>query len=283
MNAQGINWNDALVVGLALVAATIALVPLVILLVQRIYPGRNVYFARWGFSHVVVALAVILLSMAVVGWLWPVPEGQRLDAVDALSRTALGLGLGCASVAAFAARLAPEGIRALGLARGRHGSAVLAGVLSYFLLLPGLFGVMIVWKVILDKLAPGHEPQAVMQMMLELSPDRRLMAVFFGVLLIPLFEELLFRAFLQPLLVQNVRDRLGIVVTALIFGLLHGTAACVPVFALALLLGGLMLRTQSLIAVWAVHALHNGLMFVVIFVFPEAVRNLQSQGLVIWP
>ncbi|MFM7280644.1 MAG: lysostaphin resistance A-like protein, partial [Planctomycetia bacterium] len=113
--------------------------------------------------------------------------------------------------------------------------------------------------------------------------DRRLLAVFFGVLLIPFFEELLFRAFFQPLMVQNVRDRLGIVVTSLIFGLLHGTAACVPVFAVSLLLGGLMLRTQSLPAVWAVHALHNGLMFVVIFVFPEAARSLQSQGLVIWP
>jgi len=32
-----------------------------------------------------------------------------------------------------------------------------------------------------------------------------------------------------------------------------------PIFGIALVLGGVMLRTQRLLAVWAIHALHNGL------------------------
>jgi membrane protease YdiL (CAAX protease family) len=282
MKPAGIHWNDALVVGLALIAASLALAPLIILLVQRIHPGRNVFFARWGFSHVALTLGVTLAALLGIHQLFPVAEGERLDAVGALLRTAVALALGCAVVVAFAGQLAPEGARSLGLARGRHASAIAAGLLAYFLFLPGLFGVMIAWKSLLDRIAPGVEPQGVMTLMLELEPSQRLYAVLLGVLAIPLLEELLFRAFLQPLLVQNLRDRLGIVMTALVFGLLHGTAACVPVFALALLLGGIMLRTQSLPAVWAVHGLHNALMFVVIFVFPEAARSLQSHGLLVW-
>lgn len=273
-----LDWNDALVVGLALIAATLALAPLVILIVKRIFPGRNVFFARWGFSHVLVAIGLVLLCITALGALFPVQPEQPLSAVGALSRMALALGCAAAFVASIAQRQAPEGVRALGLARGEHGKALAAGIVSYFLFLPGLFGVMISWKVFLDKFFPEVEPQAAMTMMLRLDPSERLAAVFLGVALIPLLEELLFRAFLQPLMVQNLRDRLGVVLTALIFGLLHGTSACVPVFALALLLGGLMLRTQSLVAVWGVHALHNGLMFLVIFVFPEAAKSMQAQG-----
>jgi uncharacterized protein len=103
--------------------------------------------------------------------------------------------------------------------------------------------------------------------------------VLLGALVLPLFEELLFRGFLQPLLVQNLHDRAGLVLTALCFALLHGVEAGVPIFGFALILGGLMLRTQRLAACWSVHALHNALVFAIVFWYPQAVHTLQGQGL----
>jgi membrane protease YdiL (CAAX protease family) len=88
-------------------------------------------------------------------------------------------------------------------------------------------------------------------------------------LVVPFFEELLFRGFLQPFLVQNFHDRGGVVLTSLFFAMLHGGSAFGPIFVLSLLLGGIALRTRRLWASWAVHAVHNGLMIAVFLYNPE--------------
>ena len=46
--------------------------------------------------------------------------------------------------------------------------------------------------------------------------------ILFGVVFAPIFEELLFRGFLFPLLARSIGPWLGIVFTAIPFGLLHG-------------------------------------------------------------
>ena len=81
------------------------------------------------------------------------------------------------------------------------------------------------------------------------------------IVVLPFFEELIFRGFLQPLLVQNLGDRGGVFLTSLVFALPHGDSAFLPIFGLALLLGSLKLRTQRLSAPFAVHALHNAIVF----------------------
>jgi membrane protease YdiL (CAAX protease family) len=192
---------------------------------------------------------------------------------------ACALGAGAALVFAFARKLEPDGARALVFPRGRGIEAAVAGWTTYALFLPGLVGLMLAWSWILQRIDPSVGAQPALQMALELAPGERWPAVLLGVFVLPFFEELLFRAFLQPLLVQNLHDRPGIVLTALCFALLHGTAASVPIFAFALLLGGLMLRTQRLAAVWSVHALHNALVFATVFWFPKAVHTLQGHGL----
>jgi membrane protease YdiL (CAAX protease family) len=86
-----------------------------------------------------------------------------------------------------------------------------------------------------------------------------------AVLVLPYFEELIFRGFLQPLLVQNLGDRGGVVATSAVFAALHGASPFLPIFGLSLILGGVMLRTQRLVGSFAVHALHNGLMLAYLF------------------
>lgn len=265
-------------IGLVLLASSLALAPLVLLIVRQIFPGRNVVFRRWGFSHVAVVLLAIAAVLVLEAQLVPVREGGD-DFVTALLRMAIAEGAGVLVAAWFAARVEPDGVRALGFPPGRELQSVLAGVTSYFLLLPGLFGLLLAWAWAMQHLSPGSGPQPVLKLAMELPHEQRWKAVVLGVLVVPLFEELLFRAFLQPLLVQNLRDRIGLTVTAACFAVLHGPEAAVPVFGLALILGGLMQRTQRILACWSVHALHNGLSFALVFLFPDAPHHLYGQGL----
>ncbi len=46
--------------------------------------------------------------------------------------------------------------------------------------------------------------------------------MLFGVVLAPIFEEMLFRGFLLPLLARSLGPWLGILLTAVPFALLHG-------------------------------------------------------------
>lgn len=265
-------------IGLVLAGSSLALSPLVLVIARALFPGRNVVFRRWGFSHLGGTILCVAAALVLAGRLLPVPEGAN-PLVPGLARMACGLAAGCALVFTFARKLEPDGLRALGFPRGRQFEAAVAGWTTYLLLLPGLVGLMLAWSWILQRIDPTVGAQPALQMALELAPGERWPAVLLGVFVIPFLEELLFRAFLQPLLVQNLHDRPGIVLTALCFALLHGVAASVPIFAFALLQGGLMLRTQRLAAVWSVHALHNALVFATVFWFPKAVHTLQGHGL----
>jgi membrane protease YdiL (CAAX protease family) len=128
---------------------------------------------------------------------------------------------------------------------------------------------MFVWTWILE--SAGHEPatQEVAQAFAALEPGQYAVPLLIGILIQPFLEELVFRAFLQPLLVQNFREVAGVGLTSLAFAALHGTEVFLPIFVLSCLLGAVMLRTQNLWAVWALHALNNGLMFGLIHLRPD--------------
>lgn len=243
-------------IGAVLVLAGIVLVPLVALLVNALFQGRNVVFARHGFSHVVqvtFAIAAVAFASSFVG----PPTGE--DVLADLVRTVVAFGAGVAVVFVTAVRFDPDGWRSVGMWRGRHASASVAGVLAYVLLLPALLGVAMVWTYVLELFGQPVEAQAVVQAFAEMPRERMPLAIVLAVIVQPLFEEILFRAFLQPLLVQNVREKAGIALTSFVFAALHGPTVFLPIFALSLLLGAVMLRTQRLAAVFAIHALHNGL------------------------
>jgi membrane protease YdiL (CAAX protease family) len=63
-----------------------------------------------------------------------------------------------------------------------------------------------------------------------------------------------------------------VVATSAVFGLLHGPSASLPIFGLSLILGGVMLRTQRLLAPCLIHMLHNGLM-VFLLLGSDALRD----------
>lgn len=245
---------------LVLIALGVALTPLVVRVARSIFPGRNVFFARWGFSHLALLLFVAATAtfaapalMNALGWSEPTTV-QRLGLQSVLLVPAVALIFGVSS------SVDPDGWRSLGLQRGRWGAAAALGVLAYAVAVPGLLGVHGVWRFALELSGIGYSEQALAAQAREMSGPQLALFAFLAVVVAPLIEELIFRAFLQPLLVQNLGDRGGVVVAALVFALAHASlGAFLPILVLGVILGGLMLRTQRLIAPWTAHALHNGL------------------------
>jgi membrane protease YdiL (CAAX protease family) len=221
-------------------------------------------FARWGFTHAALVALWLFAAMLAAGAVLP-PD---LSVLGQLSAGAAIFGGAAVLVGGIARRTSPDGLRALGLWPGRTGRAVLVGVGCYVLLFPGLLGLGRVAPWLVERLGGTFAEQPFLPAFEAASGPALAWGLVLAIGIVPFLEELLFRAFLQPLLVQNFGAKGGIAATAAIFGALHGESAFLPVFGLALVLGGVMLRTQRLVAAWAVHALHNGIMIAIFFLVP---------------
>jgi membrane protease YdiL (CAAX protease family) len=80
------------------------------------------------------------------------------------------------------------------------------------------------------------------------------------VVIAPITEELLFRGVLLRGLVQSYGERVGLLVSAVLFGLLHGRLAeALVAFVAGLVLGALRLRTRSVLPCIALHVGVNAL------------------------
>ena len=255
-------------IGAILASTGIAIAPVAAALVRRFFPRKAESSPAWGWPQVaqVVGLAVaLLLALGIL--VRPPAEGESAPhtGLRDLALTATVLGLCCAFVAAQAKRLDPEGVRALGFRREHNVRAGVAGVLAYGMLLPAILGVGILSPWVLETIGEKYEPQDVLEKLTHLEPGQRPLALLLGCAVMPFFEELLFRGYLQPILARKMPAWFGVGATSLVFASLHGEGAFLPIFALSLILGGVMLRTQRIFASWSVHALHNGLMFLLIY------------------
>jgi len=266
-----------LLLGLALISASLSVAPLAVVIARRVFPGRNIFFARWGFSHVLfVVLAFIGLYGAASLVVSATDAREQLEGLPGVVISAALTACVVALVFRFAHTLDPDGWRSLGLRAGGNLRALGVGLIGLAVAVPALFGALLAWPWVLDRLGIEIVPQEVAQLAQRLHGWELALFVVLAVVVIPLFEELLFRAFLQPLLVQNLGDRGGVAVTAVLFAGLHGATAFLPVFVLALVLGSVMLRTQRLGAVWFVHGLHNGLVLAMLLCVPSA-RDVLGQ------
>jgi len=87
--------------------------------------------------------------------------------------------------------------------------------------------------------------------------------ILFGVVLAPIFEEMLFRGFLLPLLVRSLGPWLGILLTAVPFALLHGAQnhwAWQPVLLIGIAgiaFGLVRHKTGSTTAAFLMHSAYN--------------------------
>lgn len=91
--------------------------------------------------------------------------------------------------------------------------------------------------------------------------------ILFGVVLAPIFEEMLFRGFLLPLLMRSLGPGLGILLTAVPFALLHGAQnqwAWQPVLLIGIAgiaFGYVRYKTGSTTAAFLMHSAYNAMGF----------------------
>lgn len=83
--------------------------------------------------------------------------------------------------------------------------------------------------------------------------------LFFGGLCIPLVEEVCFRGFLFDWLGKRMSIMWALLVSSVLFGLLHGFAFAIPVGMIGILACLLRIRFKSLWGAFALHALNNSI------------------------
>ncbi len=119
-----------------------------------------------------------------------------------------------------------------------------------------IFAVMLILSILISVIGAATNTQINTNSQLVLASEPLWFYVF-SFTLIPLFEELMFRAFMVP--------RLGIIVSALIFGLSHASydstfgIEMIAAFIFALIAGTVFKKTKSLYPSIVAHALVNAL------------------------
>jgi len=92
--------------------------------------------------------------------------------------------------------------------------------------------------------------------------------IFFGIIVAPIMEEIIFRGFLVPALKSYFGIRYAIFISAAVFAAVHmDMFAFLQIFILGVLLGYLYEKTQSLAASIVVHILHNSLTLALLMYF----------------
>lgn len=267
--AEGVPW-----VAIAIVLVSLLSLPAVARIVRAMAPAPDSARVGWGVVQVMAVAGIMIATLFVTS---SIPGIDRHGS-NLLVLSSIALLVPALAVVVVARRRDPRGIGALGLQTGDMIRAPLAGLIAYVLLVPGLFALALVWVFALGFFGVADVEQSVIVMLRSIEGHERWLVVLLGVAVQPFFEELLFRGFLQPVLVQRGGAAAGIVITSITFALLHGMAAFLPIFALSCLLGYVMLHTRRLHAAWAVHMLHNGLQFLFLYVLPEPFQHAAPSG-----
>lgn len=92
------------------------------------------------------------------------------------------------------------------------------------------------------------------------------------VVLAPVFEEVVFRGYLFCALATVLPPVATQLLTAALFGLVHGLDYALPIGTLALLFGWLRTRYQSLLPSIFAHAVHNGLTVAITIAWPASLE-----------
>ena len=145
-----------------------------------------------------------------------------------------------------------------------------SGLLGRSLLaLAAAYPVLLLVQTMVYGVAGGSmEPQEVVRFLQDAeSPRDRIAVMAMAVVVAPVAEELIFRGYLYPVAKRYAGAFLSIVVTSVLFALLHGHAASVPALtALAVCLALAYEKTGSLLVPMIMHAVFNavsiaGIMF----------------------
>jgi membrane protease YdiL (CAAX protease family) len=111
--------------------------------------------------------------------------------------------------------------------------------------------------------------------------DAYILSVF-GILFAPLFEELLFRGFLYPVLARRFGVAPSIVLTSLAFAAIHATqlkyswGPVLIIFLVGIALTTVRARKKSVAATVLMHMAYNATIFVVAYIATDAFRHMEK-------
>jgi membrane protease YdiL (CAAX protease family) len=104
----------------------------------------------------------------------------------------------------------------------------------------------------------------------------------FGITAAPLFEELFFRGFLFPVLARRLGVTFGIIITALLFALIHQSQLAYAwgplllLFIVGVVLTTVRARTNSVGASFLLHVAYNSTLFVLLWLSTDHFRHMEK-------
>lgn len=178
-----------------------------------------------------------------------------------LRRLVLGISptvLAVAVIAVLARLRGRDPGQTLGLASAEPTKDMGRGLLLYLAAYPAVLGSIVLWMQLLRMTGVEVPPQEAAQLVLARRPWFEVAAsVTVAVLVAPLLEEMVFRGFLLPATARWTGPLGAVLLTAALFGLLHGGFYAGPIFALGALLGWAYWRTGRLWVAVGLHSAHN--------------------------
>lgn len=164
-------------------------------------------------------------------------------------------------------------LESLGLRRHHGPSPVLLGLCAWLAFLPCFVGIGLLNQALQSALGHDVEIQRYLQLFLADEGARHSPLVWtLMVVVLPLYEELLFRGALYGGLRRMFHPTLAVVIAGLLFGVAHGepSVALLPVSALGMMLCVLYERTGSLATPVMFHAAQNGFALAAMALAPAA-------------
>lgn len=223
----------------------------------QLLPERDPF---WGYADVGLALLLIVVGVVVINLVAAAIVFADPKLQEDLTPLILPTNIALYGIIYLALRLvlgsrygAPV-FRSLGW-RQAHFNLAVAGIAGVALALALSFVAALI-----------HTPQIKTPFdKLSSSPASLIFLGIMAVVLAPIFEELLFRGFLQPVISRSVGTLLGVVLTAVLFGLLHAPEYswawqyAVSVTLAGIAFGWLRAKTNSIIPGVVMHGCFNGI------------------------
>lgn len=224
--------------------------------------------ARWNSLPELIVLYVTLLIMIQALWARlhdsPVGEPVLPTRTSIAIQAALNFVLTLALSLTLVSRQRP--LSSFGITTSKLGNQVLIGIAAYFAaVLPMAISIVVT--------APfrGPESQHLLLKLLTESNDVATIAVIavLAAFSVPLMEELQYRVVLQGWLESICPAPVAILITAVLFSMVHGWKNGAALLPLALILGYVFHRRHSYVAVVVIHSLYNATMLTLQLLNPQ--------------
>jgi hypothetical protein len=199
------------------------------------------------------------------------PSGS-LIVIDGFTNMALGFSFSYLSISIIiiyfiAYKYRKNILTTLGIKIGSLAKGIFLGAASYISYLPILFASLLLSMGLseLFKIAPEENP-----LLNVFSIEGRPFLLVYFVLCIcfigPIIEEIFFRGFLYPALRNKLGASLSILISSIVFSLLHMTfVGFLPIFFLGVMLAYIYERSGSLLSSITIHIIHNASITIFLF------------------